>query len=88
MSLELFFINETLPELKKTYTQFRSGNGYKDNKAPKDITKEEIIKLILSLYNIAEKKRLLRNAKEKHNDIEDEIFNRINDDFLANIKAN
>ena len=80
MSLELFFINETLPELKKTYTQFRSGNGYRNNKAPDNITKEEIIKLILALYNIEFKKMEVTKAKNEFN----EIANSIN----SNIKAN
>jgi len=77
MSLELFFINETLPELKKIYTQFRSGNGYKNNKAPDNITKDEIIKLILALYNIAEQKRLVRKAKNEYNEIVDSINSKI-----------
>jgi len=77
MNLELFFINETLPELKKTYTQFRWGNGYRDNKAPDNITKDEIIKLILALYNIAEQKRLVRKAKNEYNEIVDSINSKI-----------
>jgi hypothetical protein len=78
MNKKLFresFNKDTLAELKSHYRSYRYHHGYKFNSPPLKGTKNEIIELLLALYNIEFKKMAVYIAQNELNHKIDKVKN-------------